>query len=95
MYLVSLAMYCIQVCWAMLAITVAVRIDVYGVIYGLALGLLLFTPRRILAPVWLVYLLVHGILLLAQYFFLLGAPPGLCFTSNDSEEKGLVITVQY
>ena len=73
----------------MLAITVAVRIDVYGVIYGVALGILLFTPRKILAPVWLVYLLVHGILLLAQYFFLLGAPPGVYFT--HSGEKGLIV----
>lgn len=78
----------VQVCWSMLAITVAVRIDVYGVIYCVALGFLLFIPRKVLVPVWLLYLVVHGILLLIQYFFLLGAPPGVCFTQD--QHKGLI-----
>ena len=62
----------------MLAIAVAVRIDVYGIFYALILGLLLFFPRRFLAPVWLCYLTVHGLLLLVQYFLLLGLPYGAC-----------------
>ena len=62
----------------MLAITVAVRIDVYGIFYALILGLLLFTPRRVLAPIWFCYLLIHGLLLLVQYSMLLGAPYGAC-----------------
>ena len=73
-----------QVSWGMLAIAVAVRIDVYGVFYALALGLLLFTPRKILAPVWLCYLVLHGILLLLQYSFLLGLPPGVCFGTEGN-----------
>ena len=73
-----------QVSWGMLAIAVAVRIDVYGVFYALALGLLLFTPRKILAPVWLCYLILHGILLLLQYSFLLGLPPGVCLGTEGN-----------
>lgn len=67
----------------MLAIAVAVRVDVYGVFYALALCVLLFVPRRYLFPVWIVYLVVHGLLLLIQYFFLLGAPPGVCLAGDD------------
>ena len=74
----------IKVCWTMLAITVAVRIDVYGMIYALALGSLLIIPKRILPPVWLIYLIVHGALLLLQYSFLLGVPHGACY-SPDSD----------
>jgi len=78
-----------QVSWVMLAITVAVRIDVYGVFYALVLGLLLFTPRRFLAPVWFCYLLFHGILLLIQYFFLLGIPPGVCLGAERGRQTQL------
>lgn len=66
----------------MIAITVAVRIDVYGVIYALLLGILLALPRPLLPPVWLLYLVVHGALLLVQYFFLLGAPENVCYTGQ-------------
>ena len=65
----------------MLAIAVAVRVDVYGVIYAVALGLLLLISRswKILRLVWLFYLLLLGTLLAVQYFFLLGAPPSVCY----------------
>ncbi len=68
----------------MLSITVAVRIDVYGVVYAVLLGILLVLPRPILPPVWLLYLFLHGVLLLVQYFFLLGAPAGICYTHANS-----------
>ena len=73
----------------MLAITVAVRIDVYGVIYVVVLGLLFLVPRKILRPIWFVCLPVHGVLLAVQYLFLLGAPPSVCYnkphTTGTSE----------
>ena len=75
---------CLQVCWAMLAITIAIRIDVYGVIYAVVLGILFLAPRSILPPIWLVYLPVHGVLLAIQYFFLLGAPPSVCYNKPGS-----------
>ena len=71
----------------MLAINVAVRDDVYGVIYAVALGLLLAVPRRRLRPVWSVYLLVHGSLLMLQYLLVLNTPYGACI-QDKREDKG-------
>ena len=73
----------------MLAINVAVRIDVYGVVYAIALGILLITPRRRLRLVWNVYLLVHGSLLMIQYLLVLNTPYGACI-QDDHEEKGVI-----
>ncbi len=83
----------LQVCWAMLSITVAVRIDVYGVVYAVLLGILLVLPRPILPPVWLLYLFLHGVLLLVQYFFLLGAPAGICYTHTHANSTGVCVCV--
>jgi len=71
----------------MLAINVAVRIDAYGVLYTAALGLLLAVPRKKLRPVWIVYLLVHGSLLMIQYLLLLNTPYGACI-QDKREDKG-------
>lgn len=68
----------------MLAITVAVRIDVYGMIYCSLLGLLLVVSRRVMAPVWLCVIVVHGLLLAVQYAMLLGVPAGACFSPGGS-----------
>ena len=68
----------------MLAIAVAVRIDVYGVIYAVALGVLFIFPRELTCLFLPLYLLVHGGLLALQYFFLLGAPPSVCYNKPDS-----------
>ena len=76
----------------MLAITVAVRVDVYGVLYAVSLGILLLVPRsarKVLLVMWVGYLVVHGALLIVQYFFLLGIPsnPTYCLTTNESGEN--------
>lgn len=68
----------------MLAIAVAVRIDVYGMFYCSVLGLLLLVPRGVMAPVWLSVVVVHGLLLVLQYALLLGVPPGACFSPGGS-----------
>ena len=79
----------------MLAINVAVRIDVYGVVYAIALGILLITPHRRLRLVWSVYLLVHGSLLIIQYLLVLNTPYGACI-QDDREDKGMYnIVVDY
>ena len=83
-YLCLLCLAWLQVCWAMLAITVAIRIDVYGVIYAVVLGVLFMAPRFILRPIWFIILPLHGILLAVQYFFLLGAPPSVCYNEPGS-----------
>ncbi len=71
----------------MLSISVAIRIDVYGMVYVLALALLLIVPRgnRFFVLVWVGYLSVHGILLITQYGFLLGRPPGYCLTRSQPD----------
>jgi hypothetical protein len=66
----------------MMAVAVAVRVDVYGVLYCLLLGLLLILPRGLMAPVWLLYTVIYGLLLILQYSMLLGVPPGVCFYPN-------------
>lgn len=68
----------------MLAITVAVRVDVYGVVYTIALAFLLLVPRKLVCPAWLFYLILHGLLLVFQYIFLLGAPPEICLTTTGT-----------
>ncbi|CAI8013642.1 Piezo-type mechanosensitive ion channel component 1 [Geodia barretti] len=72
-------MYGIEITLVAMAISVAVRIDVYGVFYCIVVGVLLVFPRRLMAPLWLFYVVVHGLLLLLQYSMLLGVPPGACF----------------
>ncbi len=67
----------------MIAITVTVRIDAYGMFYCLVLGVMLVVPRGLMAPVWLLYTTVHFLLLVLQYSMLLGVPPGLCFNPDS------------
>lgn len=93
----------------MLAVAVAVRVDVYGVFYALILGILMLAQgvsmalrhRSIVVPhplqcvlyvCWCSYLLVHGVLLGAQYVFLLGVPRGTCASSSiDEGEEDFII----
>ena len=49
----------IQTCCSMLAIAVAVRIDIYGIFYAMVLGLLMLVPRPP-SKVHLWHLLCHG-----------------------------------
>ncbi len=69
------------------AILVAARIDIYGIIYVVILGLMLIAPRSLMAPVWLIFLVLHGIALVAQYMFLVGLPPsGICHLEGKKED---------
>ena len=68
----------------MLAVTIAARDDVYGVVYALILGLLLTMPHRLLLFTWLPAMLAVGLLLIWQYSVLLGMPPfALCDNSES------------
>lgn len=64
------------------ALLVAIRIDVYGIVYVVILGLMLIAPRSLLAPVWLLFLCIHGLTLIIQYSFLVGLPP-IALCKND------------
>ncbi|KAL5467471.1 hypothetical protein EMCRGX_G031697 [Ephydatia muelleri] len=82
-------MYGLETCWSMLAIAVAVRIDIYGVFYALVLGLFMFVPRppsRVHLVLWISYLVLHGLLLVVQYAFLLGVPKGVCLSPGTERD---------
>lgn len=90
--------YGLEICWSMFAIAVTVRTDIFGILYAVALGVFLLTPHKPLRPVWLLYLVIHGCLLLIQYAMLVGVPYGACiddqgdrrtFPWNDIEPVGL------
>ena len=66
-----------QMCFIFEAILVAARIDVYGIFYAIILGLMLLVPRTLLPPVWVLFLILHGLSLMLQYVFLMGLPPSL------------------
>lgn len=68
----------------MQAILIAARIDVYGILYGVLLLAMLVIPRRFLSYSWIVFIVVHGSLLVIQYIMLLGLPPSvLCKKGTD------------
>ena len=81
-----------QICWSMLAIAVAVRIDIYGIFYALVLGLLMLVPRppsKVHLMLWIFYLVFHGLLLVVQYAFLLGVPEGVCLYPDTERGKSV------
>ena len=62
----------------MFAIIVAIRDDIYAVVFVLILGLLLIVPGRVLRPLWFLVGILLAVLLLWQYALLLGLPPLFC-----------------
>lgn len=69
----------------------AVRSDVYSVIYGIILGLCLlltFVPRAFVILLWPFLTYAVGGLIVLQYAFLLGAPDGACFRPNATTQLG-------
>ena len=69
------------------AVLVAARIDIYGILYVVILGLMLIAPRSLMAPVWLIFLVLHGMAILVQYVFLVGLPPsGICHFEGMKED---------
>ena len=81
--------YGMEICWSMFAIAVAVRPDIFGVLYAIALGVFLLTPHKALRPVWLLYLVIHACLLLVQYAMLVGVPYGACIDDQRGGTKTL------
>ena len=70
--------YGLEISWCMIAIAVAVRTDIFGVLYAIVLGVFLLAPRKILKVAWIPYVMVHGCLLLIQYAMLVNVPYGAC-----------------
>jgi len=63
----------------MTVVTMVVRLDVYSLLYGLLLGILLLLSRRRCAAVWPFYMVLLMLVLLVQYLFCLGLPHGICW----------------
>jgi len=63
----------------MTVITMVVRLDVYSLLYGLFLGILLLLSRRQCAAVWPCYMVLLMAVLFVQYLFCLGLPHGICW----------------
>ncbi|ESO01036.1 hypothetical protein HELRODRAFT_192356 [Helobdella robusta] len=68
-----------ELCFIISMTTMVVRLDLYSVVYGVFLGVLLMLHRRHCAFVWPVYIIFLVILLVAQYLSCVGAPPALCW----------------
>ena len=77
--------YGLEICLSMFAIAIAVRTDVFGVLYAFALGIFLLTPQKALRPVWLLYLVIHCCLLMIQYVMLVNVPYGACIDDQAGE----------
>ena len=89
--------YGLEICWCVIAIA-AVRTDIFGVFYVIVLGVFLLTSHTKLKVVWVLYMFVHGCLLLLQYAMLVNVSPGACIDDqvgkktlpwNDIEPVGL------
>lgn len=78
--------YGLEICLCMFAIAVAVRTDVFGILYAIALGIFLLMPKKKLRLVWLLYLVIHGCLLLIQYAMLVGVPYGACIDDQAGKQ---------
>ena len=63
----------------MTVITMVVRLDLYSVIYGVFLGILVLPSRRCCYRVWPVYVVILMILLIIQYLECVGAPLAVCW----------------
>ncbi len=95
-YLLIAFTFFLQVCFIFEAILVAARIDVYGIIYVVILGLMLIAPRTLLAPVWLLFLVLHGAALIMQYTSLVGLPPSLiCREQGNVVAMSMVFNKAY
>ena len=66
-------------CLTMTVVTMVVRLDVYSLLYGLLLGILLLLNRRRCAAIWPFYMVLLMVVLLVQYLFCLGLPHGICW----------------
>ena len=63
----------------MTVITMVVRLDVYSVVYGAFLGILVLLSRRCCYRLWPGYVVILMILLIIQYLFGVGAPLAVCW----------------
>jgi len=63
----------------MTVITMVVRLDLYSVVYGIFLGILVLLRRRWCYRLWPGYVVLLMILLIFQYLSCVGVPPAVCW----------------
>ena len=63
----------------MTVITMVVHLDLYSVIYGVFLGILVLLSRRGCYRLWPLYVIILMILLFIQYLSCVGAPLAVCW----------------
>ena len=68
----------LQICYIMTAVTVCIRMDIFGVLYAVLLALVMLFSHRMSARIWWLYLLLLAILLPIQFLVSLGFPPLAC-----------------
>ena len=72
-----------QICYVMTAVTVCIRMDVFGVLYVILLALMMLFSRRTSARIWWLYMLILAILLPVQYLMSLGFPAIACVGQSN------------
>ncbi|KAL8575931.1 hypothetical protein ACOMHN_027329 [Nucella lapillus] len=68
----------LEFCYVTTAVTVCIRMDVFGVIYTVLLAIMMLFSRGASTRIWWLYMLVLAILLPIQYLGSLGFPPEAC-----------------
>ncbi|XP_063239606.1 piezo-type mechanosensitive ion channel component-like [Bacillus rossius redtenbacheri] len=68
----------VELCFVMVAVLMAVRLDVYACMYGAWLCVMVYLPRRTLARVWVGFVLFTAVVIPAQYLIAIGMPDSLC-----------------
>lgn len=68
-----------ELCFIATMITMVVRLDIFSVLYGIFLGILLLLKRSSCRVIWPVYMTVLVFFLVLQYLSCLGMPPALCW----------------
>lgn len=63
----------------MTVVTMVVRLDLYSVVYGTCLGILVLLSRRCCYCLWRGYVIMLMVLLFVQYLSCVGAPLALCW----------------
>ena len=71
----------LEICFFMSAITIAIRMDAFAIMYSLWLGLFIKMKRERICKIWSVYLAFLLIAIAVQYAFCLGLPPFLCLSN--------------
>ncbi|XP_076448756.1 piezo-type mechanosensitive ion channel component 1-like [Babylonia areolata] len=68
----------LEICYVTTAVTVCIRMDVFGVVYTVLLAIMMLFSRGASARIWWLYMLILAILLPIQFLGSLGFPPVAC-----------------